>query len=38
MELSDELVEFNMEEVSEDPGLDIPEHENKFYCPYAIFS
>ncbi|KAH8317994.1 hypothetical protein KR074_007972, partial [Drosophila pseudoananassae] len=38
MELSDELVEFHLEEGYEDPGLDIPEYEEKFYAAHAIFS
>ncbi|XP_050746280.1 uncharacterized protein LOC127012102 [Drosophila biarmipes] len=38
MELSDELVEFHLEEGYEDPGLDIPEYEDKFYAAHAIFS
>ncbi|XP_070144903.1 uncharacterized protein [Drosophila kikkawai] len=38
MELSDDLVEFNLEDGYEDPGLDIPEYEEKFYSAHAIFS
>ncbi|KAH8332114.1 hypothetical protein KR074_004420 [Drosophila pseudoananassae] len=38
MELSDDLVEFHLEEGYEDPGLDIPEYEDKFYAAHAIFS
>ncbi|KAH8389692.1 hypothetical protein KR200_000162, partial [Drosophila serrata] len=38
MELSEDLVAFNIEEGYEDPGLDIPEYEDKFYSAHAIFS
>ncbi|KAH8394039.1 hypothetical protein KR200_004504 [Drosophila serrata] len=38
MELSEDLVAYNMEEGYEDPGLDTPEYEDKFYSAHAILS